>query len=143
MQRITRPRLAIQKTRQFGKYLCMNLWKRTPSYLTRPKVKYQYFRWMIRIFVESSLAKLFMFLTIYGSWSNKNIYTKKKLDIRWIFDSRSSNSPLIHQFYYSASTRLSLQILVFASTTNLKSGLSFADIWVKLILPKFDPPPSS
>ena len=79
MQRITRPRLAIQKTRQFGKYLCMNLWKRTPSYLTRPKVKYQYFRWMIRIFVESSLAKLFVFLTIYGSWSNKNIYTKKNL----------------------------------------------------------------
>ena len=107
--RITWPPFAIvQKTRRFEKYLCTNLWKRTPSYSTRPRVKYQYVRQILWIFVESSRAKLFVFSTIYAS----------------IFDSRSNNSTSIHQFYYSALT----QLLVFTSTTNIKSAPRFADI---------------
>ena len=71
IRQITWPGLAIQqKTRRFGKYLCMKLWKKTPSYLPRPRVEYLYFERLWWLLVELNRAKLFLFSTIYGSCSN-------------------------------------------------------------------------
>ena len=80
----------LSKTRQFGNYSSMNPWKSRPSYLTLVRVKYLYFTRIWRILVESRGTKLFFFQPIFDS----------------VFDSGLSNSTLIHQFYYSASTRL-------------------------------------
>ena len=41
----TSPRY-LPKTHCFGNYMCMNLWKSRPSYLTRARVEYLYFRWI-------------------------------------------------------------------------------------------------
>ena len=65
------------KTLHFGNYLCMNLWKSRPSYSTRVQVEYLYFRQICWILIFNS-----------------------------IFHSGPSNSTMIHQFYYSASTQL-------------------------------------
>ena len=112
--------------------ICVRTYKKTPSYLTRPRVENQYFRQKLWIFVESSLAKLFVFLTIYVShsqiitrlWcilyklllpdlSKNSTFILKNLAIysifASIFDLRLSNSSSIHQFYYSASIRLRSQ----------------------------------
>ena len=62
----TSPRYST-KTRSFGNYSCVNLWKSRPSYSTRVRVQYLYFRRIWRILVESSQAKLFVFSTIHGS----------------------------------------------------------------------------
>ena len=94
--------------------------KRTPSYLHRPRVEYQYFRRTLWILVKSSLAKLFVFWPFMGHcqiitqlWciSYKLLLPdlSKNSANYSIFASRSSNSPSIHQFYYSASTRLRSQ----------------------------------
>ena len=45
-----------------------------------------------------------------------------------IFDSGSSNSTSIHQFYYSASTQL--RSLTFCIRLDDKSRVGFADIWL-------------
>ena len=50
---LTLPRYST-KTRRFGNYSCMNLWKSRPSYSTRVRVKYLYFRRIWRILVESN-----------------------------------------------------------------------------------------
>ena len=46
-----------------------------------------------------------------------------------LFNSRLSNSTLIHQFYYSASTRLRLQSLVTRLDNEFESGPRFVKIW--------------
>ena len=61
IRRITRPPLAIQK--KLAASSIIHVWtykKGPPSYLTRPQVEYQYFRQILWIFVESSLAILFI-----------------------------------------------------------------------------------
>ena len=47
----------LSKTRSFGNYLCMNLWKSRPSYSTRVRVEYLYFRQIWEKLVESSWVK--------------------------------------------------------------------------------------
>ena len=72
----------LSKTHHFGSYSCKNLWKSRPSYSTRARVDYLFI-------VKKNSAKNLIFASILNL--------------------RSSNSTSIHQFYYSASTRLSLQ----------------------------------
>ena len=64
-----------KKTCRFGKYSCMNLWKRTPSYSTQPRVEYQYFRrilWIYIFFLMLVLLRRTSFLTnFYGLYFNQ------------------------------------------------------------------------
>ena len=63
------------KIRHFGKYSCMNLWKKTPSYSPRPQAVYLYFGRLWRLLVESNRAKLFRpFMWKSFSWVLKRTY---------------------------------------------------------------------
>ena len=117
------------KTRQFRNYLCMNLWKSTQNYLTRPWVEYLYFGqlWWLLIklsLVNSSYSCFWPFIDqsriitqllchvrfIFSNKTNKNsINNSKMAECYSIFPSRSSYSGLIHQIYDSTSTRLRTQ----------------------------------
>ena len=102
----------LKKTLWFKKYMCLNLKKRTPSYLTRPRLEYQYFRQILWIFVESSPAKLFMFWTIY--WTQG-----------------PGTQPHSINFTIWIQLDLGHRLLVIAvTTTNLESWPCFPDIWL-------------
>ena len=75
----------------------MSLWKSRPSYSTWARVEYLYFRriWQILVIFDS----------VFDS----------------IFDLGSSNSTSIHQFYYSALTRL--RSMTFRIRLDDKSGV--------------------
>ena len=86
------------KTRRFGNYSCMNLWKSRPSFRLKSEsntcilddmanTSWVKSNWGIRVFDH-------IFDLIFDSVFDS------------IFNSRSSNLTSIHQFYYLASTRL-------------------------------------
>ena len=116
------------KTHRFGNYSCMNLWKSRPSYSTWVRVEYLYCRRIWWILVESSRTEVVVFLTIYGH---------SQIIIRlWPIYRRYSCHYRIGLHYitinFTIRLRLDLghRLLVFALTTNLELGPSFADIWI-------------
>ena len=132
----------------------MNLLKRTPNYSTRPWVEYQYFRWILWMFVESSQVKpnylwfwpfmghsqiitrlwciLYKLLLPDSSKNSTFVLKKARLITQystwgWVTRPRSIN------FTFWLQLNLGHRLLVFASTTNLELGPRFADICWKTV----------